>query len=692
MPFNTRLIDLLRADARFIDDEGELVLAAVQDRAWRIDHDLVKLLLSDEEIKAKFFDEIEGHWVFNTNTFLDYISQRDFLDNSYTRFRNRIGLTVDGKFLRERGEVALTWPYKDCVLEGGQTREEEKRKEVFFNEVLAHDEINRLFDQKVLTNFARYTAEGKEEVAGLKRDENGVIRENLVIRGNNLLALHTLKTQFRGQVKLIYIDPPYNTGNDEFGYNDAFTRAGWLTFMKNRLEVARALLRDDGVIIVQISDKQVGYLHVLMDEVFPDGFINKVAVRTRSPSGFKTVNLGLFECAEYLLIYGRDRKKWKYNPQFVESSYDENYSLRVTNIHEPCAYWRIVSIKEAVATGHGFGNAGQARKELGKDVYLAKLAQYALENAQSVFRLTTINPDASKETLALKEVSLKEPDRVFMLKREDSGTRYILNGQEMTFYAGKVREIDGRSIPTTMLTNIWTDIAWEGIASEGGVKLKRGKKPEGLLRRLIEMCSDGSDDIVVDFYAGSGTTAAVAHKMGRQYIAVEQLEYGENDSIVRLQNVIAGDRSGVSKSVQWHGGGGFVYCELMQYNEAFMDRIQAAQSSEELLRIWEDMAEGSFLNWYVNPSMPEDAVKDFEQLGREGSESERQGIIARLQAFGYDLKEEKSGLAKQKRLLAEMVDKNQLYVNLSEIDDAQFGVSEEDKALNKAFYGEFYSA
>ena len=268
MSFNTKLINLLTTDPRFVDDEGELVLAAVQDRAWKIDRDLVKLLLSDKEIKAKFFEEIEGYWIFNINTFIDYISQKNFLDNSYTRFRNRIGLTIGGKYLRERGEVALVWPYKDCVLEDGQTREEEKRKEIFVNEVLAQDEINRLLDPKVLTNFTRYTANGKEKVTDFKRDENGVIRENLIIKGNNLLALHTLKTQFRGQVKLIYIDPPYNTGNDSFGYNDNFNHSTWLTFMKNRLEVARELLRQDGSIWINIDDNEAHYLKVLCDEVY----------------------------------------------------------------------------------------------------------------------------------------------------------------------------------------------------------------------------------------------------------------------------------------------------------------------------------------------------------------------------------------------------------------------------------------
>jgi len=185
MSFSTKLIYLLKSDPRFVDDEGELVLAAVQDRAWKINRDLVTLLLSDKEIKAKFFDEIEGHWILNLNTFIDYIAQKNFLDNSYTRFRNRIGLTIGGKYLRERGEVALVWPYKDCVLEGGQMKEEEKRKEIFFNEVLAQDEINRLLDPKVLTNLVRYKVKGKEKVKDFKRDENGVIRENLIIKGKN---------------------------------------------------------------------------------------------------------------------------------------------------------------------------------------------------------------------------------------------------------------------------------------------------------------------------------------------------------------------------------------------------------------------------------------------------------------------------------------------------------------------------
>ncbi len=220
--FNEKLIALLKTDPNFVDESDELLLAAVKNHAWQLDHNLIKLLLTDEDIKATFFDEIEGHWIFNHNTFIDYITAKNFLANSYTQFRNKIGLNIDEKFLRERGEVSLVWPFKDCVLEGGQTKEKEDEKptEIFFNEILAQDEINRMSDPKVLTNWKRHTAEGEQAVTDIQRDKNEIIRENLIVKGNNLIALHSLKQQFRGQVKLIYIDPPYNTDDDSFQYND----------------------------------------------------------------------------------------------------------------------------------------------------------------------------------------------------------------------------------------------------------------------------------------------------------------------------------------------------------------------------------------------------------------------------------------------------------------------------------------
>jgi adenine-specific DNA-methyltransferase len=681
------LMNILKTNRQFVDDDGELVLAAVQDHAWAMDHDLIRLLLSDHEIKGMFFEEIDGCWVFNNAAFVDYISEKSFLDNSYTRFRNRIGLKVGGKFLREGGDVSLVWPYKDCVLEGGQTKEEETRKEIFFNEVLAQDEINRLFDPKVLTNFARYTDHGKEDVAGINRDERGVIRENLIIRGNNLIALHSIKSQFVGEIKLIYIDPPYNLGGDSFGYNDNFNQSSWLTFMKNRLEIASKLLRKDGAIFVQIDLHELGYLQVLMDEIFGvENRVQIIAVRTASPAGFKTVNPGPIDVTEYILFYTKDRKSFKFKRNYVATNYDENYSLYIENIAESPENWRLIPLRDVVYQSNGIelgqtvqASNANARAMWGdhwKAIRSEIISQFALDHADRIVSIRDPHKPSAKLREALAASKLN-PRHVLVLKRtredeelnEDERTdSYLYNGGAISFYSNKVVTIDGEKTPSMLLTDFWNDLSWDGIAKEGGVKLKNGKKPERLIKRIIEMSADRGD-IVLDYHLGSGTTAAVAHKLGLQYIGIEQIDYGDNDSVKRLVNVIQGDESGISKFVDWHGGGNFIYCELAKYNETFMDRILSAQSSNELVEIAHEMAMGSFLNWYINPTIPDEALRDLEDIGRR-----------------------ENGLDIQKRLISSLLDKNQLYLNLTEIDDSDFHISEEDKRLNKAFYGETYNA
>ena len=605
MSFSAKLTELLKTDHRLVDEEGELVIAAVQDRAWKIDRDLVKLLLSEKEIKAKFFEEIEGHWIFNLNTFIDYISQKNFLDNSYTRFRNRIGLTIGDKYLRERGEVALVWPYKDCVLEGGQTKEEEKSKEVFFNEVLAQDEINRLLDPKVLTNFTRYTAKGKEKVKDFKRDENGVIRENLIVKGNNLLALHSLKTQFRGQVKLIYIDPPFNIKGDTFTYNDSFTHSTWLTFMKNRLLIARDFLSDDGNIVVHIDNNESHYLKLLLDEdeIFGrENFVNEIVwVKGREGGSSRSHSMSSSMPTEYqnLFIYAKNKATRFWNPPL--GPYKESTISRIEKDEKGWHYTR--------------GRMGRTP------------AAWELKAGSGL------------KTYVSDRIDLEKDEVIRLLTAEDA--QYVTIGDVWT----------SELVKNTKETDYDT------------------AKPEGLLKIIIEAGSKPGD-IVMDFFMGSGTTASVGLKLRRQIIGIEQLDGGIRVAIQRLENVVAGrDHKGISKSVSWQGGGDFIYCELMKHNEAFMERIQAAKTSKELLSIWQEMAEGSFLNWYVNAATPEEAVNDFEAIG-----------------------EQENGVETQKRLLAQLLDKNQLYVNLSEIDDAQFKVSKEDKVFNKAFYGEAYNA
>ena len=636
--FNEKLIARLKTHPDFVDESGEFLPAAVKNHAWQLDHNLIKLLLTDEDIKATFFDEIEGHWVFNHNTFIDYITAKNFLANSYTQFRNKIGLNIDEKFLRERGEVSLVWPFKDCVLEGGQTKEkgDEKPPEIFFNEILAQDEINRMFDPKVLTNWKRHTAEGEQAVTDIQRDKNEIIRENLIVKGNNLIALHSLKQQFRGQVKLIYIDPPYNTDDDSFQYNDSFTRSTWLTFMRNRLQVAKEFLSKDGFILIQIDNRELAYLKGLCDEIFDNNFRNGIIVKKGQKNlqkqfdSIDKLNAGY----DTILFYSRDAKVKV--PNLFKKL--KGPSTSSWNNH-----WR--GTDRATMRFELFG----ITPETGQWRWKKSRTFDAVENYRELINYI--------KTHGIAEADITD-DYI-----DSYYSRYI---QENSILSHKDFELvrlskNGKPehyIPASdsiLLSENWTDINVAGNQSDFS-----HEKNEEILKRILEwLTKDG--DIILDFFAGAGTTGASAQKLNRQWILVEQLDYIETYTMQRLNDVVAGEQGGISELVNCQGGGDFIYCELKQYNQAYMGKIRAAQSSEELVALWQEIAENSFLNWYVNAEKPQEAIDDFTAIG---------------------------DLETQKHLLAELLDKNQLYVNLSEIEDMDFGVSEDDKVLNKAFYGD----
>ncbi|MYK20614.1 site-specific DNA-methyltransferase [Candidatus Poribacteria bacterium] len=639
--FDKKLITLLESNPNFVDEAGVLHRANVRDHAWKLDPELITLLLTDKEIEAKFFTAIEGRWIFNYNIFVDYITDKNFFADSYTQFRNKIGLNIDGKFLSERGEVALVWPYKDCVLEGGQTREEEKRKEIFFNEILAPDEINRMFDPKVLTNWKRHTANGEQDVTDIQRDENGTIRENLIIKGNNLIALHSLKEQFHGKVKLIYIDPPYNTGNDSFGYNDSFNHSTWLTFMRNRLEVAQTLLKDNGVILIHIDDQEMHYLKLVGDGIFGrDNFIATVPRKTRS--GRSNVPYNLSQDFDWMLMYSNKaanifqrtvQRKYHTSPDFPDDEWRLSDITVQATIHErPNCDFTLVNPKN----GQEF------------PVNPNRCWGFPRDSFHEYYKLGKIVFPGDYDFLNIRQPAL----RVFKSEEiERKGSDY-----------------DKASVSSDFLNQVMDELLESMMNSKGtdeivelfGQKAFSYPKNELLMQRIIEYITKAGD-IVLDFHLGSGTTAAVAHKMGRQYIGIEQMDYAETLPVERLNKVIAGEQSGISESVKWQGGGNLIYCELMKYNEVFMERIQSAESSEALLSIWRYMSKDSVLNWYVKPHKPEEAEEHFIAI---------------------------NDVEKQKQLLAELLDKNQLYVHLSEIKDETFAVSEADKALNRAFYME----
>ena len=649
---------LLTKDTRFVSD-GALLKNKIIEVALKDDDKLLELILSNKRLREHFFIDIKGKLIFKKDAFLRFVNNKDFLPDSYTSFKNKVGLTFNDEYFSEKKNIVLSFPYKDCILEGGQTKEEieDNRSEIFWNETLAPDEVDRLLDPKVLTNFKKIDAKGEHKITEIKPTDN------LIIKGNNLLALHSLKKKFAGSIKLIYIDPPYNTGNDSFTYNDRFNHSSWLTFMKNRLEVAKKLLKSDGVIFVHIDYLEQAYLKVLMDEIFErSNFMQIISIKTATPAGFKVVNPGPVNVTEFLIMFAKDRTKYVHKRGYVEDKYQKDYRSVILNKNEEPKKWKIVSIKDAALQDAGFKSEKEFFKKYSKEVggiILENLVMdFAANNSEKVF--ATYGPHKPSKVLSdLIKKSEKNRDTIIHSVREDNTDYYLLNGRLLAFYSNKLQTLDGKKVPTQLLTDFWSDLSWDSLSLEGGVTLKNGKKPEKLLKRIIELTTE-KGDIVLDFFLGSGTTCAVAHKMNRQYVGIEQIDYDKNDAVVRLKNVVKGDSTGISKFVDWKGGSRFIYCELMEWNQKFVGQIQKAKTKDELKKIWNLMKEKSFLSYTLNLKEFDKNVSDFVDLN----------------------------LDNQKKFLFEVLDKNQLYVNFSEIDDKCFTVSKEDKDLNRIFYRE----
>ena len=322
------LKNLLQKDERLVS-EGELLKNKIIELAIKLDKDLIKLLLSDKQMKEIFFTEVDNATIFDKDKFIKFVSNKQFLPDSYTAFKNKIGLTEGDDFISEKKEVVLSWPYKDCVLEGGMTKEDQKRDEIFWNETLAPDEISRLLDPKVFTNAKRIDKDGEHKLDGFRTDEKGDIKDNLIIKGNNLLALHSLKKRFAGKVKLIYIDPPYNTGgaDDTFRYNDSFNHSTWLVFMRNRLEIAKDLLSKEGAIYVQLDYNEVHYCKVLMDEIFGrENFQREIIWRIGWVSGFKTADKNWIRNHDTILFYSKNKNHLDFYKKYIP--YSKNYVRR----------------------------------------------------------------------------------------------------------------------------------------------------------------------------------------------------------------------------------------------------------------------------------------------------------------------------------------------------------------------------
>jgi len=382
--------------------------------------------------------------------------------------------------------------------------------------------------------------------------------DNLLIKGDNLLALKALQSSHQERVKCIYIDPPFNTGAAMPDYPDGLEHSIWLGLMRERVEILHSLLCDEGSIFVHLDDNELDYLKIIMDEQFGrSNFINRITVEARSPSAFSTVNPGVFKASEYILWYAKSKASFQERSARVRRDPDYAYNKWIDNPEADPKAWRFRTLAEVYA------ERTANRRESAPPRALSNFNKFIIDHAKHIWRPTEISDTgAGKQIVEAKYRSLAEPGRVISVEREKHDTVHIVDGKQISFYAKNVGEIDGERSATSLLTNIWTDIAWEGIANEGGVTFKKGKKPERLIKRCLELASDPGD-IVLDSFAGSGTTGAVAHKMRRRWIMVELADHCESHILPRMTRVVDGaDQSGISASVAWKGGGGFRYCRL----------------------------------------------------------------------------------------------------------------------------------
>lgn len=649
--FQKHLGDLLKRDGRFEDENGDLLKQHVIETARRYDEALISLLLSDEECKSYFFIEADGHTIFKLQDFIYFVQDKNFLSNSHTQYENKIGLSIGrNKLMKYHDEVVLNFPFKDCVLEGGQSKDDAKRKEIYFNDVLAKDEIDRLLDPKALSNFKRIDAEGEKAFDGFRRDEKGMIRDNLLVKGNNLLALHSLAEEFRGKVKLIYIDPPYNTGSsqDPFLYNNNFKRSLWLVFMKNRLEVAKNLLRGDGVLICAIDENEHVHLGVLLKEIFKEEKyeIHCITI-VHNPRGTIGTNFSYtHEYAFFVLPKGKksigDREIEEDGRSWSNLRNWGGESLRTDARN--CFYPIIVENGEVV----GFG-----------EVSLENEHPKQTEKKSNQYYIYPIDKQGIERKWRYARQSVEKVKHLLRVKRNEEGFEVEI-GKDFGTYR-----------------TVWVDKRYD--ANEYGKKLIKNLVPNcpfafpkslyavyDCFKAVIE---DDPNAIVLDFFAGSGTTAHAVLELNkkdggnRQFILVEQMDYIEEVTLARIQKVIKNNFEEKNNSLLKgeEDKTSFVYFELMKYNLFFVEQIEAAKTTEDLLNAWNAMKDKAFFVYNLEMMKHQDLIDS--------------GEFAKL------------GLPKQKKLLIEILNANQLYLPATEMDDVSYEVSEADKKATREFYG-----
>ncbi len=558
----------------------------------------------------------------------------------YTQYPNKIGLvsTSKGSFIKNDNDVVLSFPFKDAVLEAGMSKEDVGRDERFLHQTLDSKDIDTLEEPKVLTDFRLIDKDGEKALTADSDiqffDEDDNLKQNLLIKGNNLLALYTLRERLAGKVKFIYIDPPYNTRTDAntFAYNNNFNHSSWLTFMKNRLEVAKELLTEDGMIFIDIDHYELFYLGVLADEIF--GYENRLGVLAVVHNLKGRYNEFFSPAHENKIVYAKNAKYAK----IKDFNFDNSSSYPQED--------EISKYKSIPLQRSGDGSRREDRPNLFYPVYY--------------------DPDT-------KEVSIsKSENGVEMLPIDSNGIeRRWRWGRDTLMEKWKteteVRKVNGEYKIYTKLRikgerpkSLWFRPEYSGTTGTSDLKdMIGGKvfsypKSVAMVKDSIQISTE-PDDIVLDFFGGSGTTAQAVMAQNaedggsRKFILIEQMDYVNNVTFKRLENAIK----------KYYSNTSFVYFELKKYNQEYIDAIMEATSIKELENLYVDMRNNAFLKFW------------FDRAEFEKDENFR-----------------KLDLAGRKQALADILDENQLYLNYADMNDTRHTVSKDEKALTEKFYGE----
>ena len=413
---------------------------------------------------------------------------------------------------------------------------------------------------RVKTARSNSSARAQQPLRVLRRHGPDVAPENLLVHGDNLAALTKLAGRYTGKISCVYLDPPFNTGRSFAEYNDSLGTAEWAAMMRPRLQALLPLLADDGAVFAEIDDTQLAHLTLLMDEIFgARNRITTITVVRSAATGHKAINAGPVHVSDFVLAYAKDKKKWRYRPQVrVRDGLDPAYGTWLDDPEAAPARWTFRPLKSEIAMQLGYATPRAAVVGLGREAFERKLVELALASARNVVRFAQPRYEAiGRAAQAIVDRSRAAPERVFVLDREGRSAFIVRGGNRILFLGDKVRIVGGRPAIVEPLTNVWTDVPFQGIAREGGVVFTRNKKPERLVARIVAMASDPGD-WVLDPFLGSGTTAAVAHKMNRRWIGIELGDHLATLAEPRLARVVAGeDATGISHETGFVGGGSF---------------------------------------------------------------------------------------------------------------------------------------